>query len=219
MAWAGARVSGTVYGVLLNDAASIEARRASFVEPPYRVPPVAPILYIKPRNTLAGDGAAVAVPADPGCVRIDATIGAVIGRTAVRVTVDDALSFVTGYAIVSDVTLPHESVYRPAVRNRCRDGFCPIGAVASAEGFDIAAATITVSINGSETHRRDLSNLVRPLPMLLADMTAFMTLEPGDIVMLGAPDDAPIARPGDVVTIDVPGLATLTHTLVAEAHR
>jgi 5-oxopent-3-ene-1,2,5-tricarboxylate decarboxylase/2-hydroxyhepta-2,4-diene-1,7-dioate isomerase len=209
---------GTVYGVLLNDTASVARRRASFGEPPYRMPPVAPILYVKPRNTMAGDGAAVAVPAEPGCVRIDATIGAVIGRKATGVCVDDALSFVAGYAIVSDVTLPHESVYRPAVRQRCRDGFCPIGAITASRGIDVAAAVVAVSINGNEVHRTDLSNLVRPLPVLLADMTAFMTLEPGDIVLLGAPDDGPVARPGDVVRIEVAGLETLTHTVIAEGH-
>ena len=208
---------GTVVGVLLNDRASTDANLASFGSPPYNALPVGPILYIKPRNTLAGEGAAVEVPADPGRVRIDATIGAVIGRTATRIPAHEALAFVAGYAIVSDVTLPHESVYRPAVRQRCRDGFCPIGEIRDAAGFDIGAATITISIDGLEVHRRRLSDLVRPLPELLADITAFMTLSPGDVVLVGPPRDAPLAQPGAVVRIVVPGLATLTHTMVAES--
>ena len=115
------------------------------------------------------------------------------------------------------MTLPHESVYRPAIRQRCRDGFCPIGAIVAADRVDLASATISVEIGGTEVHRRDLSTLVRPLSRLLADISAFMTLEAGDIVLLGAPDDMPLAQPGDVVSIRVPGLATLTHTVIAEA--
>lgn len=207
---------GTVYGVLLNDPAALARMATAFHEAPYRAPPRAPVLYVKPRNTFASDGAAVAVPADPGVVRIDATIGAIVGRRATRVDTDDALAFVSAYAIVSDLTLPHESVYRPAVRQRCRDGFCPIGDATPAGGFDVAAATLAVAVNGIDVHRRSFADLVRPLPRLLADVTAFMTLDEGDVLLLGGADDAPLARAGDTVTIRVPGLASLTHTLVAE---
>ncbi len=207
---------GTVYGVLLNDPAALARLAPAFHEPPYRAPPVAPILYVKSRNTFASDGATVGVPADPGRVRIDATIGAVIGRRATRVSVDDAFAFVGGYAIVGDLTLPHDSVYRPAVRQRCRDGFCPIGEPTPVDAFDVASAVVTIAVDGVDVHRRSLDALVRPLPRLLADVTAFMTLDAGDILLLGGPDDAPLARPGETVSIRVPGLATLTVALVAE---
>lgn len=210
-------MTGTVYGVLLNDAAAHARLSPAFGEAPYRAPPIAPILYIKPRNTFASNGAAIAVPADPGLVRVDATIGAVIGRRATKVAIDDALAFVSGFAIVGDLTLPHDSVYRPAIRQRCRDGFCPIGDVTPATGFDPTDAVIAIDVDGIEVHRRALSGLVRPLARLLADVTEFMTLEAGDVLLLGGPDEAPVARPGDTIAIRVPGLATLTNMLVAEA--
>ena len=213
----GTTTIGTVYGVLLNDAAAVARLAPSFDGPPYKAPPVAPVLYIKSRNTFAHDGAAVAVPAEPGIVRIDATVGAVIGRTATRIGEDEALSFVTGYVVVSDVTLPHASYYRPAVRQRCRDGFCPIGKPVAAAAFDLDGAEVVISINDEPVHRRVLANLVRPLPRLLHDITEFMTLEAGDIVLVGPPDEAPTARPGDRVRIDVAGLPSLTHTVVLEA--
>lgn len=212
-----AATSGTVYGVLLNDAATLERLAPAFGSPPYKAAPQAPVLYIKPRNTFAAHGAAVAVPAEPGVVRIDATIGAVIGRTATAVHADDAWEHVAGYAIVSDVTLPHDDYYRPAIRERCRDGFCPIGAVRAADAaFDPSAAEVVISLNGEAVHRRSLTRLVRPLPRLLADVSAFMTLSPGDILLLGAPEGAPLAGPGDRVRIEVEGLPTLEHTLVLE---
>lgn len=208
---------GTVYGVLLNDQDAYARLRPAFDAPPYKAAPKAPILYIKPRNTHAHDGAAVAVPADPGVVRIDATVGVVIGRPATRIDAAQAMRHVAGYVIVSDVTLPHDDYYRPAIVQRCRDGFCPISPAQAADtGFDPASAHIAVSINGAQVHRRSLSRLVRSLPQLLAEVSEFMTLSENDILLLGPPDEAPLARPGDTVTIDVDGLGRLTHTVCLE---
>jgi len=217
----GAAIVGTVYGVLLNDAATVARLASSFGEPPYRAPPVAPVLYIKPRNTFARDGAVVAIPPTPGTVRVDATVGAVIGRRATGVAAADALAYVQGYLIASDLTLPHDSYYRPAVRLRCRDGFCPMSPIVARADFDLSSAVITVSVNGKDVHRRAFAGLVRDLPQLIAEVTAFLTLDEGDVLLVGPPDDAPLAHAGDAIGIDVPGLGTLahtlTHTLVDEA--
>ncbi|HEY6354991.1 MAG TPA: 2-hydroxyhepta-2,4-diene-1,7-dioate isomerase, partial [Burkholderiaceae bacterium] len=56
------RLSGTVYGVLLNHAPALAALGVQVNEPPYKAPPKAPVLYVKPRNTLAGAGSACEVP-------------------------------------------------------------------------------------------------------------------------------------------------------------
>jgi 5-oxopent-3-ene-1,2,5-tricarboxylate decarboxylase/2-hydroxyhepta-2,4-diene-1,7-dioate isomerase len=207
---------GTVYGVLLNDRATVTRLAYAFTEAPYKAPPVAPVLYIKPRNTFAGDGAAVAIPAQPGEVRIDATVGAVIGRRATRVSAAQALDYLAGYRVVSDMTLPHENYYRPAVRQRCRDGFCPMSDTVAAPAFELATAILTVAVNGRQVHQRRFADLVRPLPQLLADVTEFMTLMPGDVLLVGPPEGAPAARPGDRVAIDVPGLGRLGHAVVEE---
>src|SRR5690606_23165442 len=112
--------------------------------------------------------------------------------------------------------LPHESFYRPAVRQRCRDGFCPMLETVAAPAFELATAILTIAINGRQVHQRRFADLVRPLPQLLADVTEFMTLMPGDVLLVGPPEGAPIARPGDRVEIDVPGLGRLGHSVVAE---
>lgn len=212
----------TVYAAALNDQAMLDRMGESLSMPPYQKPPQAPILYIKTRNTFASQGAEVPVPSDPGLVRIDATIGAVIGKTAARVDAADALSCVGGYLIASDVTLPHDSYYRPAVRQRCRDRFCPMSVMvarhaASSSGFDPDQAEIVIRINGERVHSRSLGRLVRRLPELIADVTEFMTLSPGDVLLVGAPDGAPTARAGDRIRIEVPGLGSLEHSLVAES--
>ena len=213
---------GTVYGVLLNDRATLTHMAAQFTEPPYKAPPKAPVLYIKPRNTHATDGAAVPIPADPGVVRVDATIGLVIGRTAWRVTPQKALSHVSGFVIVSDITLPHDNYFRPAIRQRCRDLFCPISQpLASPAQFDVDKAELEVTIrnatgNVSARYRRSFSQLVRNASTLLADVTEFMTLFEGDVLLLGPAEGSPSAQPGDTVSIVVPGLGQLRHSLVTE---
>ncbi|MBB6578207.1 5-oxopent-3-ene-1,2,5-tricarboxylate decarboxylase/2-hydroxyhepta-2,4-diene-1,7-dioate isomerase [Comamonas odontotermitis] len=206
----------TVYGVLLNDRSTLQRLMPQFDSAPYKAAPRAPVLYIKPRNTFAGNHAAVAIPADPGEVRIDATIGLVIGSTATRVSASKAMEHVAGFVVVSDVTLPHENYYRPAIRQRDRDGFCPMGEVVAARYFDLNQATLHIEINGKPVYERRLDQLVRPAAQLIADVTEFMTLSVGDVLLLGAGEGSPVARPGDAVRITVPGLGTLNHTVALE---
>ena len=85
-----------------------------------------------------------------------------------------------------------------------------------AEGFDLSHATITTRIDGAVVHYRAFDGLVRDLPQLIEAVTAFMTLEDNDVLLIGPPDAGPEARPGAVVTIEVPGLVTLSHSLVSE---
>jgi 5-oxopent-3-ene-1,2,5-tricarboxylate decarboxylase/2-hydroxyhepta-2,4-diene-1,7-dioate isomerase len=207
---------GTVYGVMLNDRASLLRLADQFDKDPYKAAPRAPILYIKPANTFTGQASKVPVPVLPGHVQIGATIGAVLGRRATRLDKSNALGHLDGFRVVADISLPHESFYRPAIRERCRDGFCPIGPLAGAAGFDVSKAVITVSINGSTVEQRTLGDSVRPLERLLIDVTEFMTLEAGDVVLLGLSDQPPLARPDDSIGVNVAGLGALDFVLCAE---
>src|SRR3954468_21056661 len=118
----------TVYGALLNFKDALDALGGAMHEPPYKAPPRAPVLYIKPRNTLAADGAPIVVPRGVDALRMGGTLAVVMGRAACRVREADALAYVAGYTVANDVCVPHDSYFRPSVRENCRDGFCPIGA-------------------------------------------------------------------------------------------
>ena len=118
---------GTVYGALLNEQAALDALGDAVNAPPYGRPPQAPILYIKPANTHASDGAAVVVPAGVDALEIGASVAVVFARRATRVPAERALDYVHGFTLASDVSVPHPDYYRPAVRFKCRDGFCPLG--------------------------------------------------------------------------------------------
>lgn len=211
------RLSGTVYGVLMNDPQALAALGEAVHQAPYKAPPKAPVLYVKPRNTLAASGAPLALPAGWEALEIGAALGLVIGRTACRVPVDQALSFVAGLTVVADVSLPHDSFYRPSIRFKARDGFCPIGAVVPLNAVaDPNALAVRVQLDGDTVHTTTTGSRVRPAAELLAAVTEFMTLLPGDILMLGVSAGAPLARAGQRVSIEIDGVGRLDHTVVAE---
>lgn len=213
------RLSGTVYGVLLNHAAALAALGGAVNEPPYKAPPKAPVLYVKPRNTLAASGSLTEVPAGVDALQIGANLGVVIGHAACRVAERDALSFVAGYVIVNDLSVPHDSFYRPSVRHKARDGSCVIGpAVVPRDRVrDADALALRVFVDGELVQRADTGERIRPLVRLLADVTDFMTLAAGDILLLGTSAAAPTARAGQSVAIEIDGLGRLEHVLVAGA--
>jgi 5-oxopent-3-ene-1,2,5-tricarboxylate decarboxylase / 2-hydroxyhepta-2,4-diene-1,7-dioate isomerase len=151
-------------------------------------------------------------------LEVGATLGIVIGRTACRVSELDALSVVAGYTVCNDVSVPHESFYRPSMRFKCRDGFMPIGpAVVDAKQVPQPdLLDITVSIDGQVAQRSSTAGMQRSVAALIAAVTDFMTLSPGDVLMLGVPAGAPRARAGQRVSITIDGVGTLANTLVAE---
>lgn len=206
---------GTVYGTLLNFHGALAALGEGVHAPPYGAPPRAPVLYIKPANTHAPAGTAVPLPAGVEALRIGAALGMVFARRATRVSPADALGYVLGYTIASDVSVPHDSYYRPAVRSTCRDGFCPLGPyVVSRDAVrDPNHLPISVRINGRTEQTADTAQTVRSVEQLIADVTEFMTLDAGDVLLLGVPADAPHARAGDRIEIEIGEIGILSHSV------
>ena len=207
----------TVYGTLLNHPGALAALGDAVNQPPYKAPPKAPILYIKPRNTYIGHGDAIVVPHGVDELEMGASLGIVIGRTACRVAEADALSVVAGYTVCNDVSVPHASYYRPSLRFKCRDSFLPIGPwiVGAQHVADPDALGITVTVDGHVVQRSGTAGMVRATARLIADVTDFMTLSPGDVLMLGVAAGAPRARAGQQVSITIDGVGTLQNPLVA----
>ena len=212
------RLSGVVYGVLLNHEPALAALGDSVQQPPYKGAPKAPVLYVKPRNTLAADSDAVKVPTDAAELELGATLGIVVGRTACRVTVAQALEHVAGYTTVADISVPHDSFYRPSIRFKARDGFCPLGPTVTARSA-IAhpdALGVRVYVDDVLAHATTTGERLRGVARLLADVTEFMTLQPGDVLMLGVSAGAPRVRAGQHSRIEIDGLPALHSRFVAE---
>ncbi|KWF58544.1 fumarylacetoacetate hydrolase family protein [Burkholderia pseudomultivorans] len=212
---------GTVYGALLNERAALDALGEAVHAAPYGRPPQAPILYIKPANTHAADGAAVVVPAGVDALEIGASVAVVFARRATRVPAAHALDYVHGFTLASDVSVPHPDYYRPAVRFKCRDGFCPLGPaiVPPAALADVDAIGLTVRIDGEVAASASTATLIRPVRELIADITSFMSLDAGDVLLLGVAGGAPRARAGSTIEIAADGIGTLRHTLIEEGAR
>ena len=210
-------VGGTVYGTLLNHREALAALGDQVNAAPYKAPPKAPILYIKPRNTWAQSGDAVVVPSDAHELQIGATLGLVIGRTACKVAAANALDHIVGYVVVNDISVPHDSFYRPSMRFKCRDGSCPMGAYVSRDAVtNPDALAVTVAIDGVAVQHTDTGGRVRSVAQLLADVTEFMTLHPGDVLSIGVAAHAPLARAGQRVTITIESVGQLENVLLAE---
>jgi len=178
-----------VYGVALNFRAELERLTGQL--------PVAPVLYLRPRNTWSVSGAAIRMPAEAKELKMAGTIGVVIG---------------SGFVAVNDVSIPHESYFRPAIRQRCRDGFCVI----SSDITERVPQEIRISINGELQCRASIADLVRPVDKLIADISEFLTLQPGDILLVGESPDAPLAHVGDRVRVEIDGVPALENEVVPE---
>lgn len=209
---------GTVYGTLLNHREALAALGDAVNHPPYKAPPKAPVLYIKPRCTHIGHGDAIVVPQGVDELEIGATLGMVIGRTASRVSEGEALTFVAGYMVCNDVSVPHASYYRPSIRFKCRDGFLPIGPwiVGARHVADPDALSIQVEVDGRIVQRGTTGGMQRSVARLIADVSDFMTLSAGDVLMLGVSFGAPRARAEQRVRISIEGVGTLENPLVSE---
>ncbi len=210
------RPAGTVYGALLNFKREFDFFAPQMSQPPYKAAPLAPVLYVKTANTFNANGGQVPVPSRVAEVEIGATLAMVIG----------AGRQMGGWVLMNDYSVRHASYFRPPVKFKCLDGFLGLGSnpVTLRELGDPARVQLQVHVNGTWRQTIDFSGLIRPAAQLLRDVTEFMTLREGDLLMLGLdclPDGKrPTARVGDCVEVmspTHPALGRMTHTLVQEA--
>ncbi|MFJ8087437.1 fumarylacetoacetate hydrolase family protein [Lysinibacillus sp. NPDC095746] len=206
-----APISGTVYGALLNYSGELKALGSSLTKEPYNQPPKTPVLYIKPVNTITGFKSSIPLPKDTSHLQIGASLGIVIGKKATRVTEEKALDHVLGYTIVNDVSIPHESFYRPAVKQKARDNFCPVGPwIIERDAIsDPNKLTITVFVNDVLKQKNTTANLIRPVSQLISEISEFMTLYEGDVLLVGVPENPPLVKEGDLVRIEIDGIGYL----------
>lgn len=204
---------GTVYGTLLNFRREHALWAPRMHEAPYKAPPAAPVLYIKTANTFTRSGQAIALPKGVSEVEVAASLGLVAGEGG----------RVAGAVLFNDVAIPHESYYRPPVKYRCVDGFLGVGdAVRSVASLaELSSLALELRVDGVIRQRTALADLVRDAATLWADVNAFQSMRPGDVLMVGTDclDDGsrPRAKVGDSVEITATGFAPLVNHFVQEA--
>ena len=195
---------GTVYGTLLNFRREWDLWSARMTQDPHKAPPKAPVLYVKTANTFCPAGQDLLLQDGVSEVDIGATLGLVMGAQAQ----------VVGAVLLNDWSVPHASYYRPPVKFRCRDGFLGLPQQPTPGTVqDWAHLQIDVRRNSELVQTVQLGDLMRNIPTLLADVGEFMTLRPGDVLMVGtdclADGTRPRAKAGDRVEISAPGFASV----------
>ncbi len=210
--------AGTLFGIALNYQGLLRSRLEEFQQPPYQKPPVKPVLFIKTSNTRNGHDQPVVFPAGVERLQPGPALGVVIGKDASRVSETEAMNHVAGYLIVNEFSLPEDSYYRPAVKAKCRDGFCPIGPelVPASQIANPNALGIRLLVNGELRQQNNTANWVRNIPQLIAELSEFMTLHAGDVLITGTPEGRVDVQPGDTVAVEIDGLGRLVNTVVAE---
>jgi 2-keto-4-pentenoate hydratase/2-oxohepta-3-ene-1,7-dioic acid hydratase in catechol pathway len=191
--------------------------------------PTEPILFAKFANSVVPDGAHVAIPELTDEVDWEAELGVVIGSTASRVSVDDALQHVAGYVCMNDLSA--RDLQRSGgqwTRGKAIDGFLPMGPmlVTADEVPDPQALSIRCTVNGDVVQDSSTGQMVFGVAELISTISQTLTLEPGDCIATGTPPGVGMAmtpprflRESDVVTVEIEGLGTLTTTLAAPSAR
>ena len=187
--------------------------------------PEKPLVFSKFANCVIAHGDDVVLP--PGSEEVDyeAELGVVIGRTATRVSVKDALDHVLGYTNCNDVSArDFQFADGQWQRGKACDTFCPTGPfIATADEIgDPHKLQIQFRLNGATMQDSSTEQLIFNVPELVSYLSGFITLEPGDLILTGTPPGVGFARkppvyvqPGDVMEVEIAGLGVLRNVAVA----
>jgi 5-oxopent-3-ene-1,2,5-tricarboxylate decarboxylase / 2-hydroxyhepta-2,4-diene-1,7-dioate isomerase len=182
-------------------------------------PPKAPVLYIKPANTLTSHLSPVLHPDGVPAIQPGPSLAVVMGRRARRVPREKAFDCVKGYTLFNDFSLKEESQFRPPVRTKCFDSFGPLGpAVLSRDRVtDPYDVTLRCRVNGELRQEGSTRDLVWRIPELIEVITSFMTLDEDDAIALGVPPGRVDVVAGETVTVEAVGFLELTNAVVTES--
>ncbi len=182
-------------------------------------------VFAKWPNTLIGDGAPIVIPPESHRVDYEAELAFVIGRRAHRVAEADAYEHVAGYTCFNDVSVrDYQMRTSQWTLGKVFDTHGPCGPylVTRDEVPDPHALRIRCSIDGEVLQDSSTSQLVFGIPRLVAELSAVMTLEPGDIVATGTPAGVGTSRtpkrwirPGERVRVEIEGIGVLENPAVA----
>ncbi len=181
--------------------------------------PEEPALFFKPPSSLVGHLAPVVYPSGVRHLHQEVELAVVIGRRCRRVRPEDAYGVVRGYTIANDVTVRDYvgNFYRPPVRAKGYDTFCPVGPwVVEGEVEDPHALRLRAYVNGSLRQEGTTANLLWKIPDLVALVSEIMTLEPDDLILTGTPRGVDPVYPGDVMRLEVEGIGALENPVVSE---
>jgi 2-keto-4-pentenoate hydratase/2-oxohepta-3-ene-1,7-dioic acid hydratase in catechol pathway len=177
--------------------------------------PDEPKMFLKATASAIAPGQAIELPPVDGEVIHEGELAVVIGRTVKRVSREDALDAVFGYTIANDVTARDQMLKDGLwARAKSYDTFCPLGPAIDTE-IDPAGAEIATYVNGELRSSGNTSDLLFDVAHLVSHVSHVFTLQPGDVILTGAPGGTRTIVPGDDVEIVISGLGTLQSPVIA----
>ena len=183
--------------------------------------PEEPLVFIKGEGTLTGHRQHTIRPAGVQFMHYECELTVVIGKTARKVSRDDASDFIAGYTVANDYAIRDylENWYRPNLRVKNRDTCTPLGPwlVDATDIPDPMALALTTTVNGAVTQSGNTRDMIFDVPFLIEYFSSFMTLQPGDLILTGTPDGVVDCQPGDVVITEIERLGALHNTIKGAA--
>ena len=185
-------------------------------------PPKQPLVFCKFTTSLIGDGEEIKIPRGL-TERVDweVELAAIIGKTARNVSVEDALSYVSGYTVANDVSardLQFADVQW--VRAKSLDTFCPLGPKV-VQLDDPQNLKLITRVNGEVVQDSNTSEMIFGVAELISFCSHSFTLEEGDMILTGTPwgcgefmDPKRSLKGGDVVECEIEGIGVLRNPVV-----
>jgi len=203
---------GTIFALGLNYAD--HAKELAFKSPDE------PLVFLKGPQSLCGHLGQTRRPRDVTYMHYECELAFVIGKTARRVAKEEAYRYVAGYTVANDYAIRDylENYYRPNFRVKSRDFSTPIGPwlVDAADVADPMNLPLRTLVNGRVTQEGNTRDMIFDIPALIAYLSEFMTLSPGDIILTGTPEGLVDVQPGDEVVTEIEGIGSLKNTIVAD---
>lgn len=177
--------------------------------------PDRPLLFLKPPNTVAGHGDTIVPPAGKDRIDYEAELAVVIGEQCRHVLAAEAMDVVAGFTVLNDVSNRDDQRREQNwVRGKAFDGAAPMGPVLASPDEVPEDAAIELRVDGDLRQEGTRADMVFSVPDLVAEITAYVTLEPGDVIATGTPSGVGPLTDGDHVEIDIEGIGTLEHDVL-----
>jgi len=173
-----------------------------------------PFFFMKPADAIVGDKAEIPYPAKTEDFHYEIELVVAIGTGGRDIAVEDALSHVFGYAVGIDLTrrdvqIAARKMGRPWDMGKGFDQSAPCAPLIPADRFDPSSGAIWLEVNGARRQDSDLSKLIWSVPEVIAYLSGYMELQPGDLIYTGTPEGVGAIVPGDVVIGHIDGIGDI----------
>jgi 2-keto-4-pentenoate hydratase/2-oxohepta-3-ene-1,7-dioic acid hydratase in catechol pathway len=178
--------------------------------------PAEPLIFLKPPSSLIAHEDAIVYPAISQNVHFEGELGVVIGKHARHVQRENALEYVAGYTCLNDVTA--RDIQRKDVqftRGKGFDTFCAVGPhLVPRDEVKLSSLRVITRLDGAVKQDGVITDMIFPVDVIIAFVTACMTLEPGDLIATGTPSGVGPMQPGQTVEVEIPGLGLLRNPII-----